>query len=94
MVGDKGYLHLGVGYKVLSVTKSKLTTAMGDQRVGPLEAEEFEIQSIARSAHRGRGRQKHYWVRWKGYGSEYDGWIPTDELTHAPETGGREGEKG
>jgi hypothetical protein len=69
---------------------------MGDQRVGPLEAEKFEIQSIhVQSAHRGRGRQKYYWVRWKGYGPEYDEWIPTDELTHAPETGGiREGEKG
>jgi hypothetical protein len=46
-------------------------------------AEENEIQSIVRTAFRGRGRKKHYLVRWKGYRPEYDEWIPADEMEHS-----------
>jgi len=49
--------------------------------------EEHEIETIIRSAMRGRGRrrEKHYLVRWKGYGPEFDEWIPASELEHAAE---------
>ena len=32
---------------------------------------------------RGRGRKKHYLVRWKGYGPEYDEWIPANDMEHS-----------
>ena len=32
---------------------------------------------------RGRRREKHYLVRWKGYGPEFDEWILASELEHA-----------
>ena len=47
--------------------------------------EEHEIETIIRSAMRGRGarREKHYLVRWKDYGPEFDEWIPASGLEHA-----------
>jgi hypothetical protein len=45
--------------------------------------EEYEVKAILNS--RRRGNQMEYLVRWKGYGSDSDEWIPEANLTHAPE---------
>lgn len=45
--------------------------------------EEFEIEAILESAIRGRKKNLHYLVRWKGWGPEHDSWIPASELAHA-----------
>jgi hypothetical protein len=45
--------------------------------------EEYEVETILSS--RKRGRQMEYLVRWKGYGSDSDEWIPEANLEHSPE---------
>jgi hypothetical protein len=45
--------------------------------------EEFEIDAILESMIRGRKRNLHYLIRWKGWGPEHDSWIPASELAHA-----------
>jgi Integrase zinc binding domain/RNase H-like domain found in reverse transcriptase/Integrase core domain/Chromo (CHRromatin Organisation MOdifier) domain len=49
--------------------------------------EEYEVEAIIKSAMRGRGanREKHYLVRWKGYGPASDEWIPARDMEHAPD---------
>jgi hypothetical protein len=44
--------------------------------------EEFEIDTILESMIRGRKKNLHYLVRWKGWSPEHDSWIPVSELTH------------
>jgi transposase InsO family protein len=49
--------------------------------------EEYEIEAVVKSAMRGKGRNRrlHYLLRWKGYGPEYDTWVPEEDMEHARE---------
>jgi len=46
--------------------------------------EEYKIEAILDSRHKGRGRQLQYLVHWKGYPHSDDSWIAHKDL-HAPE---------
>ena len=46
--------------------------------------EEFEIEAIL--AHRRKGNEWQYLIKWKGYGSNDNTWIPEAELENAQET--------
>jgi hypothetical protein len=53
-----------------------------------VEGEEYwKIETIIRRELRGRGRNRriHYLVRWKGYGPEFDEWLPVEEMEHSGE---------
>ena len=45
--------------------------------------EEFEIEAIL--AHRRKGNEWQYLIKWKGYGSNDNTWIPESELENAQE---------
>jgi hypothetical protein len=45
--------------------------------------EEYEVETILSS--RKKGRRMEYLVRWKGYGSDSDEWIPEANLEHSSE---------
>jgi len=64
-----------------------------DREVAPpppleVEGEEWwKIEAVIRQEMRGRGRNRrvHYLVRWKGYGPEFDEWLPVEEMEHSGE---------
>ena len=48
------------------------------QRVQQSEADLFCIEKILKT--RGKGKDEQYLVRWSGWPSKYDQWIPTSSL--------------
>jgi hypothetical protein len=44
---------------------------------------EFEVETILR--HRRRGKTKQYYIKWLGYGEEYNSWEPECNVRHCPE---------
>ena len=50
------------------------------QRVQQSEADLFRIEKILKA--RGKGKNEQYLVRWSGWPSKYDQWIPASSLKH------------
>ncbi|KAI5115898.1 hypothetical protein M0805_006874 [Coniferiporia weirii] len=46
--------------------------------------QEFEIEAIV--SHKGNGNQRRFLVKWTGYPSSENQWLPETELSHAAET--------
>ncbi|KAI5116939.1 hypothetical protein M0805_001496 [Coniferiporia weirii] len=46
--------------------------------------QEFEIEAIV--SHRGNGNRRRFLVKWTGYPSSENQWLPETELSHAAET--------
>ena len=50
------------------------------QRVQQSEADLFRIEKILKT--HGKGKDEQYLVRWSGWPSKYDQWIPASSLKH------------
>ena len=50
------------------------------QRVQQSEADLFRIDKIVKT--RGKGKNEQYLVRWSGWPSKYDQWLPASSLKH------------
>jgi hypothetical protein len=46
--------------------------------------EEYEVESILKSRHHGRGHKVQYLVKWKGYAKSDNKWVNWDDM-HADE---------
>lgn len=52
---------------------------------GPENEPEWEVDAVVGkySSKRGRKKMSEFLVRWKGYGPEWDSWLPDDNLPNA-----------
>jgi hypothetical protein len=94
-VGSQAYrLHLPPAYKIHNVFNiSRLepyhlregneVPAMPDAILMEDGEEEWEVEKIL-GKRKARGKLEYH-VRWLGWGEEYDSWVPSADMAHAPE---------
>ncbi len=64
------------------------TTGRHPPEPAPIEVDsedEYEVGEVQDLRHYGRWHKLQYWVRWRGYGPEYDSWEDAGDLEHVEE---------
>ena len=68
-----------VTYKIIDFNNEEIKGSFYEQELQKTSQETYRIEKVLRR--RGKGPNKELFVKWKGYGPEFNSWIPAKDVT-------------